>query len=148
MWADVWAATSPLLVRIFCCGYLLSPASIEGKMLPLKMGLPRLWVYYVSVSSYNDCYPPLIGKDFFFSGLSHHNMKSFLYFTSKCKQLHGLLPHHYWQGFFALVICLVISKEPKILPLKMGLLTLGSSLQPGKVLFGKRLLLPGVQLNK
>ena len=34
-------------------------------MLPLKMGLPSLGLYYVSVSSCKDCYPIIIGKDFF-----------------------------------------------------------------------------------
>ena len=37
----------------------------EAKVLPLKMGLPSLGLYYVSVSSCKDCYPIIIGKDFF-----------------------------------------------------------------------------------
>ena len=64
-------------------------------MLPLKMGLPSLGVYYVSVRSCKDCYPTTIGRDFlvFFSDFTHHNGKV-LHFASKCKELYGLLPHH------------------------------------------------------
>ena len=46
-------------------------------------------------------------------------------FVLQVKQLYGLLQHHYWQGFFALVISSVTSNETNILPLKMGLLSLG-----------------------
>ena len=99
----------------------------EAKMIPLKIGLSSLGVYYASVSNCKDCYPTTAGKDFliFFSGFTHHNGKIFLYFASKCKQLYGLLPHHCWQGFFALVIFSVTSNEVKMLPLKMGLPSLG-----------------------
>ena len=85
------------------------------------MGLQSLGVYYVSVSSCKDCYPTTIGKDFliFFSGFAHRNGKGFLYFASKCKQMYGMLPHHYWEEFFALVICSVTSNETRMLLLKI-----------------------------
>ena len=63
--------------------------------------------------------------------------------------MYGLLPHRYWQGFFALVICSATSNETKMLQLKMCLLILGVAFsQPDKVLFGKKLLPPGVKLVK
>ena len=77
---------------------LLAVTSNEAKMLSLKIGLLSLGVYYVAMVLAN-------GKDF-------------LYFAKKCKQVYSLLPHHYWQGFFALDCCSVTSNE---FPLKMGL---------------------------
>ena len=35
----------------------------------------------------------------FHSAFNHHNEKDFLYFLGKCKQLQGVLPHHYQQVF-------------------------------------------------
>ena len=83
-------------------------------MIPLKMGIPNLGVYYVSLTSYKDCHPTSYWQGFFFSGFTHHNGKDFLFYT--CKQLHGLLPYHYWQGFFPLVISSVTSNEAKNAP--------------------------------
>ena len=40
---------------------------------------------------------------------THHSGNSFLCFVSKCEQMYRLLPHHYGQGIFALVICSVTS---------------------------------------
>ena len=54
--------------------------------------------------------------------------KDFLYFASKCKQTYGLLPLHYRQGLFALVICSITSNEAKMLPFIMGLANLGAAL--------------------
>ena len=80
----------------FCC-FFADVTSNEVKMVPLKMGLLNLRVYYVSARSCKDCYPTIIGRDFlnFFSGLTHHNEKGFLCFASKCKQMYGLLHHQY-----------------------------------------------------
>ena len=126
--------------------WLFAVTSNEAKTLPQKVGLPNLEVYYVNVRSYKDCYPNIYWKHFF---LSSFNEKSCLYFTSKCKQMYGLLPHRYWQGFFALVICSATSNEAKMLQLKMGLLILEVAFsQPDKVLFGKKLLPPGAKLVK
>ena len=107
------------------CWFYAVITFIEAKMLTLKMGLPSLGVYYLCVSCCKDCYPTNTGKDFliFFSGFTHHNGKV-LYFASKCKQLYGLLHHHCFQGFFALVICWVTSNEPNMLRFKMSLQSL------------------------
>ena len=86
------------------------------------MGLPSFGVYY-GVSIYKDYYSTTIGKGFF-SGFTHQNGQFFSYFTSKCKQIYGMLFHHYWQGFFALIFCSVTSNQAKMLPLKMGHLSL------------------------
>ena len=76
-------------------------------MLPLKLGLPSLGVYEVCL-----IIPTTKGK-------------GFLYFASKCMQVYNLLPHHYWQGFFALDCYPVTSNEAKMLQPKMGLPSLG-----------------------
>lgn len=57
------------------------------------------------VSSWMDRYPTNIGNDFliFFSVFTHHHRKDFLYFVN-CKQMYYLLPHHYWQGLFAVYL--------------------------------------------
>ena len=39
--------------------------------------------------------------------------------------MYSLLPHHYWQGFFAMNCCSVTCNEVKMLPPKMGLPSLG-----------------------
>ena len=57
--------------------------------------------------------------------LTNINGKGFLYFESKFRQVYRLLPHHYWQGFSALDGFSVTSNEAKMLPLKMGLPSLG-----------------------
>ena len=69
------------------------------------------------------------------------NRKGFLNLGVNCKQVYCLLPHHYWQGCFTLDCCSVTTNEVKMLPSKRSLTSLGvSSLQPSKILFGKRLL--------
>ena len=109
--------------------WLLAVTSNETKMLSLKIGLPSLGVYYVNVSSYKDHFPATAGKDFFYIFLwlcSPQREGNFEFCNaSKYIQVYNLLPHHYWQGFFALVCCAVTSNEAKMLPQKMGLPCLG-----------------------
>ena len=76
-------------------------------MLPLKISLPSLGVYEVCLV------------------LPTTKRKGFLYFASKFKQVCSLLPHHYWQEFFALDCYPVTSNEAKMLPPKMSLPSLG-----------------------
>ena len=57
--------------------WLFSVTSNEAKMLLLKMGLSSLGVYYVSVSSYKECYHITYRHGFFFSSFTHHNGKIF-----------------------------------------------------------------------
>ena len=86
--------------------WLLAVSANEAKRLPLKMGLPSLRVYYVWF------YPA-------------PTRRVFLYFASMCKQVYSLLPHHYWQGSFALDCCSVTNNEAKIPPLEKGLPSVG-----------------------
>ena len=51
----------------------------------------------------------------------------FFNFEIKCELMYGLLPHRYWQRCFALVVRSFTSSEAKILPLKMGLPSLGAA---------------------
>ena len=79
----------------------------EAKILPLKMVLLSLRVYYVSVSSYKDCYPTTVCKNFLvnFSGFTYYDRK----------QVYSLLPHHYSKGVFTQVYCSVTSSRSKML---------------------------------
>ena len=86
--------------------WLLAVTSSEAKMLPIKVILTSLGVFRCLV-------------------LPTTNGKGFLYFASKCKQVYSLLIHHYWQNAFALDCCSINSNEVKMLPLKMGLPSLG-----------------------
>ena len=52
---------TPLSARIFSW-FCAVVTSNEAEMLPVKMGLLSLRVYYVSVSSCKDCYPPLLAR--------------------------------------------------------------------------------------
>ena len=45
----------------------------------------------------------IIRKNICWYRCTHHNRQGFLYLYSKCEQMYGLLPYHYWQEFFALV---------------------------------------------
>ena len=106
--------------------WLLAVTSNKAKIIPLKMGLPGLRIFYVATCKQLSgllFIGPSSLQGFFFSSFTHHNGKSFL--CCKCNQLYGLLPHHYWQWFLALVICLITSNETKMLSLKMGLQGLG-----------------------
>ena len=94
--------------------WLLAVICNEIKMLPLKMGLPSLGVYYISVSSYKECYPTNVDKDFF---------DIFLWFYSPEREGHFLFCNA--SKGLALVCCAVTSNEAKIFPQKMSLPSLG-----------------------
>ena len=66
------------------------------------------------------------------SGFTHHQQKGFLYFTSKCKQVYILPPHHDWSGFFALDCCSATSNGAKMHSLKIGLPSLGVALSQAR----------------
>ena len=125
--------------------WLFAVTFSEPKMLPLKMGLLSLGVYYISVNSWKDSYPTTTGKDFstFFSGFTQHSRNGLLYVSCKCTQMYRLLPHHYWQSLFALVICSVTCNETKG-PSENGSPKFTSSFLAGYVLFGNSFLPPGV----
>ena len=55
----------------------------RGKNATTKNGSPKLVIYLCLV-------------------LHTTNGKDFLYFARKCKQVYSVLPHNYWQGYFAL----------------------------------------------
>ena len=97
--------------------------SNESKMLSVKMGPLSLGVYLI---------------------LPTTNRKGVLYFASKCKQVYSLPSHHYWQRFLALDCSSVTSSEPKIISLKMSLLSVGVAFSQPRNPFCKRLLPPGV----
>ena len=102
--------------------WLFAVTSKKVKMFPLKRDFLSLGVYYISISSYKGCYSTNIGNDIlmYFSGWFYPPQRErFLYFSTKCRQTYGLLPHHYWRGCFALVISSVTSNEAKMLPLIM-----------------------------
>ena len=120
-------------------------------MLPSTTG--KVFVFFiVTVSRFMDCYSTNIGKEFLLwlvtvtsndatmlpikvvltslgvfrcLVLPTTNGKGFLYFPSKFKQVYSFLIHHYWQKVFALDFSSVNSNEVKMLPLKMGVPSLG-----------------------
>ena len=71
--------------------WLFSITSNVAKMLRLKMGFPSVGVYYVSVSSYKDCYSTAIGKDYliFFSGFTHHTGRDFCFLQVNVSRFMG-----------------------------------------------------------
>ena len=93
--------------------WLFAVTSNGAKLPPLKLDLPSLGVYRVSVSSCKNCYLTTIGKDFliFSSCFTQPNGKGYLYFASNCKQM--------YRPVLALVICSVTSNETKMLPFKI-----------------------------
>ena len=105
--------------------WLSAVISNEAKMLPLKIGLHKFRSILCLI-------------------LLTTNGKGFSYFAKNSNQVYNLLPHHYWQGFFALDCCSVTSNEAKVLPPKMGLPSLRVPFNQVRYpLFGKRLLPPG-----
>ena len=121
--------------------WLFAVTSNGAKLPPLKLDLPSLGVYRVSVSSCKNCYLTTIGKDFliFSSCFTQPNGKGYLYFASNCKQMYRpvIPPLLVWRfGFGYLFSHLQWDKNAPIQN-QNGSPKFKSGLQSGKVLFGR-----------